>query len=155
MKFLIIYFSKFGNTHKIAEVIGETLQTKGSVRVVSLDEITPSDIRTANLILLGSPTHGTGLPNEIEHAFDALISRYMRDKSAAAFDTSYKLPQWMASFTAARRLAAKLRKFGARLIVPPETFYVMEQEGPLYEGEIEHAQQWAMKLLRLAESQKV
>jgi hypothetical protein len=70
----------------------------------------------------------------------------------AAFDTSYKMSRWLAPFTAARKLAARLRKLGGKRVVPPETFHVEGREGPLYEGEIERARRWAALILeRLAE----
>jgi hypothetical protein len=40
-----------------------------------------------------------------------------------------------------------LRKLGGKRIVPLETFHVMEREGPLYEGEIERAAEWAKSII--------
>jgi len=54
---------------------------------------------------------------------------------------------FLARFTAAKKLTQKLRKLGGKRIVPPETFHVVEREGPLYDGEIERAKEWAASLV--------
>jgi len=53
----------------------------------------------------------------------------------------------LARFTAAPKPAQRLRKLGGRQLVPPETFYVVEREGPLCEGEIERAKRWGDAVL--------
>jgi hypothetical protein len=52
-------------------------------------------------------------------------------------------PEWLARFTAPPKLARKLHKLGGKRLAPPETFFVKDRQGPLYEGEIERAQGWA------------
>ena len=75
----------------------------------------------------------------------------MHGTPGAAFDTSYKMSALLARFTAARKLARKLRNLGGKLVLPPETFHVEESEGPLYEGEVERAQAWAASISRRLE----
>lgn len=48
---------------------------------------------------------------------------------------------------AANYIAKKLRKNGVNLIKPPEGFLVTGEEGPLKEGELERAADWAKQLL--------
>jgi hypothetical protein len=50
---------------------------------------------------------------------------------------------FLARFTAAKKIDRKLRKLGGKRLLNPESFYVIEREGPLYEGEIERARKWA------------
>jgi hypothetical protein len=88
------------------------------------------------------------LPKAVHPVFERLPRRILPGTPVAAFDTSYKMSAILARFTAAKRLAKKLRKLGGKCIIPPETFYVMEREGPLYEGEIERAQDWAVSILK-------
>ena len=57
------------------------------------------------------------------------------------------MSSWLSRFTAAKPLNRKLRKLGGIGVVTPETFYEMEREGPLYEGEIERARDWAQLIL--------
>ena len=101
-----------------------------------------------DLVVFGSPTHNMNLPKAIQPVFERLPKRLLPGTPVAAFDTSYKMSAILARFTAAKRLAKKLRKIGGKCIISPETFYVMEREGPLYEGEIERAQDWAGSILK-------
>jgi flavodoxin len=147
MNALVVYFSKFGNTQMVAEAIAQALESAGSVRVLSLDQLTASDMKDADLIVMGSPTHRMNLPEAVRPVFERLPKRILRSTPVAVFDTSYKMSWWLTHFTAAKRLARKLRKLGSRRIVPPETFHVVGREGPLYEGEIERAREWAASIL--------
>jgi len=47
------------------------------------------------------------------------------------------------SGSAAHRIASRLKRTGASLLVEPESFFVAEREGPLEEGELERAARWA------------
>jgi flavodoxin len=147
MNALVICFSKFGNTKKIAGAIAATLESKGSARVVSTDQLAAADLNDADLVVMGSPAHRMNLPEAVRPMFDALPRRILRGTPVAAFDTSYKMSWLLARFTAARKLDRKLRKLGGKRIVPPETFHVEGREGPLYEGEIERAQAWAESIM--------
>lgn len=152
MNALVVYFSKFGNTQMLAEAIAEKLAGNGGVRTISSDELTANDLKDADLIVMGSPTHNMNLPKSVKPVFERLPRRVLPGTPVAAFDTSYKMSWWLNQFTASKRLAKKLRKLGGKLVVPPEIFHVMEREGPLYEGEIERAQTWAASILERVKS---
>jgi flavodoxin len=143
MNSLVVYFSKFGNTKKVAEAIAETLKSEGSVRVISADQLAASDLNEVDLVVMGSPTHRMNLPEAVRPVFETLPRRILRNVPVAAFDTSYKMSAWLARSTAARKLDRRLRRLGGKRVVPPETFHVVEREGPLYDGEIERAKEWA------------
>lgn len=149
MNTLVVYFSKFGNTQKLAEAIAERLRSNGTVRTISSDDLTVNDLKDVNLVVMGSPTHNMNLPKTVKPVIDNLPKRILSGKLVAAFDTSYKMSWLLNRFTASKRLARKLRKLGGKLLLPPEIFHVMEREGPLYEGEIERAQGWAESILEL------
>ena len=115
--------------------------------IVMGDRLTVSDLDGVDLVVMGSPTHRMNLPEAVRPVFEALPRRVLRGAPVAAFDTSYKMSAWLARFTAAPKLAQKLRKLGGKRVVPPETFHVVEREGPLYDGEIERAKAWAEVIL--------
>jgi hypothetical protein len=48
---------------------------------------------------------------------------------------------------AAKPIARSLTKKGGELHLPPEGFYVQGMEGPLVEGELERAEDWARQIL--------
>jgi len=152
MDSLLVYLSVFGNTKKVAEAIAEVLESEGPVRVIGADQLTASHF-PVDLVVMGSPTHRMSLPKEIRPVFDTLSKRILRGTPTAAFDTCYKMSAFLARFTAAKRLDRKLRKLGGKRVLPPESFYVLEREGPLYEGEIERARQWAGLILERLEAQ--
>jgi flavodoxin len=143
MNTLVVHYSKFGNTQKVSEAMAAALEPRGRVRVVSLDSLTAEDFRETDLVIMGSPTHRMNLPEDVRMKLHSLPKRSLRGKKMAAFDTSYKMSGWLNLLTAGKKLSRKLKKLGAKRVVPPETFHVMESKGPLYEGEIERAQDWA------------
>jgi flavodoxin len=151
MNALVVYFSKFGNTQMVAEVVAEEIaeefRHEGTVRVISLDVLTAEDLKDKDLVVMGSPTHNMNLPKNVRPVFERLPKRLLKGIPVAAFDTSYKMSWWLNHFTAAKRLSQKLRKLGGKRIVPPETFHVTGREGPLYDGEIERSRAWAASIL--------
>ena len=146
METLIVYFSKYGNTRLVAETIGETIRTtngeNGSVQVISSDQLRSADLESADLVVMGTPTHKMDLPDAVRPMFERLPRKALRGKHVAAFDTSYKMSAFLARFTAAKKLNKVLRKLGGKQVLRPETFHVVDCEGPLYEGELERAQAW-------------
>jgi flavodoxin len=147
MNALIVYWSKFGNTQQIANALAETFAAAGSVRAMSMDRLTAADLQDADLVVMGCPTHRMNLPEAVRPLLETLPRRVLRHTPVVAFDTSYKISGFLAHFTAGKKLAQKLHKLGGKRIAPPETFYVVEREGPLYDGEIERSRAWAAAIL--------
>lgn len=148
MNMLVVYFTKFGNTHTIADAIAGVFESAGSVRSLSLDELAASDLGELDLVVLGSPTHRMNLPEAVKMKFESLPKRVLKGSPGVVFDTSYKMSWFLSQFTAAKKLGRVLRKMGGIRIKPPETFRVEGREGPLYPGEIERAQDWARMILK-------
>jgi hypothetical protein len=48
---------------------------------------------------------------------------------------------------AAKPIAYKLEKKGGSLVIPPEGFLVKASEGPLKDGELERAADWAKLII--------
>ncbi len=147
MHALVVYFSKFGNTRQVAEAIGEGLEQELSVRLIPADELTVDDLEGVELAVMGAPTHKMNLPEAVRPVFDGLPKRVLEGVAVAAFDTSYKMSGWLNQFTAAKRLARKLRRLGGRQVVRPEIFHVVGREGPLDEGELDRARGWSQRIL--------
>jgi flavodoxin len=148
MNTLVVHFSKYGNTQKVAEVIAARLSRNGSVRVISTDELEAPDLKDLDLLIMGTPTHRMNLPEDVRPVFESLPRRLLPKTPVAAFDTSYKMSPFLARFTAAKKLTRKLHKLGGKRVVRPKTFHVMEKEGPLYDGELERAEKWANMILK-------
>ena len=154
MKTLIVYFSKFGNTRKLAEAMAETLSPAGEARIVSIDRLAASDFDAANLVVMGSPTHAFTLPEAIRSVLNAQPLSILTGKSVAAFDTTVKL--WPLRYLrASPKLLAHLIRLGGTPIAKPQTFFVQTKNPQktgeidlLGNGEIDRARQWANTILR-------
>jgi flavodoxin len=153
MNALVVCYSKFGYTREVARAIAETLEPEWTVRLIAVDRLTASDLEQMDLVVMGAPTHRMNLPEAVRAVLEALPERVLGGAFFAAFDTSYKMSALLARFSAAPKLARKLRRLGGRQAIPPETFHVLGREGPLYEGEIERAKAWTeLMLTRLGEA---
>ena len=147
MNALVVYYSRFGNTKQVAEVIAETLRSAGSARLIPTDQLAAAEINDIEILVMGTPTHVARLPKEVRPILEALPKRALKGVRFAAFDTSYKMNWFISLFTAAKPLSRKLRKLGGRQLVPPASFFVVGRQGPLHEGEIERAATWAATIL--------
>ena len=72
MNTLVVYFSKFGNTQKIAEAIAKTFESAGGVRLLPSDRLEKTDLEKCDLVVMGSPTHKMNLPKEVRPVFERL-----------------------------------------------------------------------------------
>ncbi len=150
MNSLVIYYSIFGNTKAIAEAIAGELSSCGSVRLVDARQLSAADFDQANLVIMGTPTYRMNLPEEVGEILKNLPRRILKGKVAAAYDTSYAMSGLLAHFTASKRGIQKLRKLGGKQLIQPETFTIARaHEGPLLDGEIDHAKRWAGDIIAL------
>lgn len=149
MKTLIIYDSAYGNTEKIAKAIADALT--GAVEVLRANEARSVDIKTFNLIIIGSPTYGGRPTPAIKQFVDNIPARTLEGIGVAAFDTrisgkdkgfGIKLLTGVLGY-AAGRIAKELKNKGGKLAVPAEGFIVEGKEGPLKQGELERVASWA------------
>ncbi len=153
MRTLIVYFSKFGNTKKLAEIVAEAMKGAGGTRLISIDQLAASDFEGIDLVVMGTPTHGFTVPQEVRAVLDALPQGCLAGKSAAVFDTTVRA--WpLRRMRASPKLLDQLSRLGGKPVAPPETFYVWARNPQktgeidlLREGELERARQWAAGLL--------
>jgi len=152
---LVVYYTRFGNTKKVAETIAEALAQAGAARTMPIDDLTAADLEGLDLVVAGSPTHYQNLPQAVRAALDTLPRRALRGKRVAAFDTSVEAWGPLMWMTAGRRLLPRLRKLGGKPVARPETYLVVrgvapdggERQDTLVEGELERARAWAASIL--------
>jgi len=148
MKTLVVYDSLHGNTEKIAKAIGAALT--GEVEVLRVGEVDPSEVKTLDLLFVGSPTHGGRASPAMREFLDKVQALALEGTNVAAFDTRLST-RWVGIFGyAAGRIAKSLKKKGGTLVLSPEAFYVKGTEGPLKEGELERAAAWAKEIVQSA-----
>lgn len=157
MKALVIYDSKFGNTERIAQVIGDALETSYEVEVLHVGAFEPDQFEGLELLTVGSPTQQLSPTKAIRDFLKRLPSDGLKGIKVAAFDTRLTIEDIekvavLAFFVrifgyAAKPIANRLKRKGGELILPPEGFYVQGMEGPLVEGEVQRAEDWARQIV--------
>jgi flavodoxin I len=160
MKAMIVYDSVYGNTEKVAQAIASALGSPEEVKTVKVSEARPEEFTGLKLLVVGSPTQRFR-PTAIVNDLLIKIPRTgLRGTKVAVFDTRLaqgeidKTPV-LAFFVklfgmnayAAKPIVVQLKKRGGELIGSPEGFYVLGMKGPLAEGELERAVNWARNTL--------
>lgn len=149
MKALIVYDSLYGNTENIAKAIGGAIT--GEVKVLPVGDVNPAELKTMDIIIVGSPTQA-GRPMKAMQAFlDKIPDASLKGIKVAAFDTRVPSKIVVIFGYAAGRIADNLKRKGGTLATSPEGFFVTGTKGPLKEGELERAADWAKGI---AESKK-
>jgi len=92
MQILILYYSKGGNTKKLAERIGEGVESVSGVKVLlkSTQEVKKEDFVDSAGIIAGSPVYFGAMAYDLKRVFDefVVIRKKMENKVGAAFATS-------------------------------------------------------------------
>jgi flavodoxin len=157
MKAMVVYDSAFGNTEKVAQAIGRALGPVEEVKTLRVSDVKPEQLTGLTLLVVGSPTQKFSPLGTITRFLKSIPNNGLKGVKVAAFDT--RIPESkineiriLAFFVrifgyAAKPIANRLQKKGGELVVPPEGFYVSDTEGPLLEGELERAADWARQII--------
>lgn len=160
MKTLILYDSVYGNTEKIALAIGDALGPQEDPSVMKVSDARPDQITGLDLLIVGAPTQQFRTTTAMTDLLKRIPQNSLKGVKVAAFDTRlstdeiHKTPI-LAFFVklfgvnayAASAIANLLRKKGGILVGPPEGFCVEGMKGPLVEGELQRAANWARQLI--------
>jgi flavodoxin len=157
MKAMVVYDSVFGNTEKIAQAIGRALGPPEDVEIVQVGNVKPEQLTGLTLLIVGSPTRQFSPTGATTSFLKGIPKSGLKGVKVAAFDTRFTVSaiekvRILAFIVkifgyAAKPIAARLEKKGGELAVPPEGFYVGDTEGPLLEGELERAADWAGQIV--------
>ena len=144
MKTVIVYDSVYGNTEKIAKSMGGAIT--GEVKVLRTDEVNLSELESIELLIVGSPTYA-GRPTPVMQDFlNKIPESATKGVNIAAFDTRVGAKFARIFGYAAPKIANNLKVKGGTLIMSPGGFFVRGKEGPLIEGELERAANWAKEI---------
>jgi hypothetical protein len=166
MKIAVVYESIYGNTAAVAQAVAEGLRALGEVDVRAVGD----ESVEADLFVVGAPTHAHGLPssmtrkaieeaaedaeakgNPLDYQPTAGIRKFLDrlpevdGTATACFDTRFDKSRILTG-SAAKTMARKLGRRGYRIVAEPESFFVLDTEGPLKEGELDRARQWGDSL---------
>lgn len=150
MKTLIIYDSQYGNTKQLAEALADNVRADDAVELIWSSPSSTIDLTGVGLLFLGCPTQHRSLKPAFAYFLRALPTAALQNLPVAVFDTRYNVPRWR-SGSAAIKAADELRLKGVWLVVPPESFFVRKQEGPLEPGELLRAGEWARRVMTRVE----
>jgi flavodoxin I len=157
MKALVVYDSFFGNTERIARSVASALGTEPDVAARRAGDVDPSALGGLDLLVVGSPTRAFSPSPAVKAFLKRIPSRELQGVKVAAFDTritaedsgsailSFMIKLFgYAANPILRRLASK----GGQAIEPPKGFYVAGPKGPLKDGELERASEWACEMAK-------
>jgi len=161
MNSIIVYDTSYGNTKKIAETIAETLKESGmEVILFKVNEVKKLSAKDYNLLVLGSPTKFGTMTFAMKWFLGKVKSEEWMNKPFAAFDTEnpenieqsqLQNKEW----SAAEKIAEKLKEKKMNQLAPVLKALVLGQKGPLVEGEINRARDYASELANKLKETKV
>jgi flavodoxin len=158
MEALVVYDSVFGNTEQIAQAIGNALGSQQDVEILRVGNVKPEQLTGLELLIVGSPTRGFRPTPAISNLLKSIPKNGLKGVKVAAFDTRFTMDEIESSVFilpilvnifgyAAKPISDRLEKKGGELIIPPEGFFVEGTEGPLKEGELKRAADWAKQIM--------
>jgi hypothetical protein len=170
MHAVVVYESMFGNTHVIADHVAAGLGAAPGVdvTVMSVHDAVPEVITSADLLVVGGPTHVHGMSNRqsrigakdmaakdddleldpdwegpgLRDWFDSLVE--LNNCPAAAFDTRIHATALLTG-QASKGIAKRLHKHGCTLVVEAESFFV-DKSSHLEPDEADRATQWGRSI---------
>ncbi|MFE7189556.1 flavodoxin family protein [Kitasatospora sp. NPDC057541] len=178
MHTVIVYESMYGNTREVAEAIAEGVHgaaPAAAVDCLPVAEATAELTRSADLLVVGGPTHMHGMSSGLSRRMAAAAEarkegheetarearetaegeglrswfRHLPDTEhgthAAAFDTR---GAGSGSGGAAPGIAHRLEHHHYDVVAEPEGFVVEGVDGPLRAGELDRARAWGAALVQ-------
>ena len=91
MNVLVMYYSKSGNTRKLAEAVADGVRAVEGAQctVKETSEVTKEDFLACDALIAGSPVYFGGMAHGMKKIFDEFVSvrKKMENKIGAAFAT--------------------------------------------------------------------
>ncbi len=151
MKSLVIYDTTYGNTKTIAETIAETLKGSGlEVDALKVNEVKKLNPKEYGLLVFGSPTKFGTMSFAMKWFLGKVKGEEWVNKPFVAFDTenpgnAEKALAENKEWSAAEKIAQNLKEKKMNQLLPVLKALVIDQKGPLVDGEIDRAKRYAME----------
>lgn len=90
MKASVLYYSKSGNTEKMAEIIAEGMREEGATaKIFSLENIDETFVRESRCVIVGTPTYLADMAGGVKAWLDERSGKYaLAGKLGGAFATA-------------------------------------------------------------------
>jgi flavorubredoxin len=87
LKVLVLYYSRTGNTEKMAKAVAEGAKSVGNVQVELSYFVEPEDLGGFDAIFVGAPTYNHDIPVDIKMLFEEAAARNvnLKGKPSAVF----------------------------------------------------------------------
>ena len=160
MKGIVVYDTSYGNTKQIGEIIAETLKESGiETDLFKVNEVKKFNSKDNDFFILGSPTKFGTMSFAVKFFLGKVKSEEWLNKPFAAFDTENpenieKAHAENKEWSAAEKIAEKLREKKMNQLLPVHKALVLGQKGPLVDGEIERTKNYARELATKLKQEK-
>jgi menaquinone-dependent protoporphyrinogen IX oxidase len=151
-KGIVVYDTSYGNTKKIAETIAETLKETGiETELFHIKKVKKLSANDYSFLALGSPTKYGTMSFAMKSFLGKVKTEEWMNKAFISFDTENpknietaraEKKEW----SAAEKIADKLREKNMNQLLPVLKAVVLGWKGPLVEGELERAKDYAREL---------
>ncbi len=142
MNSLVVYDSNYGNTQKVAEAIASAIS---ATQCANISNIHVDQLSNVGLLICGSPINGWRPTARMSAWLKAIPAGALKNTHVATFDT--RMNVWYHGDAAGKMLQA-LRRAGGRVAGKPIGCIVETKDGPLRDGELNRAADWAKKIIQ-------
>ena len=148
MKVLIVFDTKHGNTQKVAELIGDGINSVegNETEVVNIKDFDLKEEMTYDLILIGSPNHMGRHTKSIKKFISNLSNITVKINSFAVFDTYMK-----ADFEkTVKKMEDQLNENfpNSTMALPGLSIKVGGMKGPIVEEDLSKCKEYGIKLTK-------
>jgi menaquinone-dependent protoporphyrinogen IX oxidase len=148
MKGMVVYDTSHGNTRKIAETIAETLRESGiEADLFSVKQVKKLSAKDYHFLALGSPTRFGTMSFAVRSFLGKVKGEEWMGRPFVAFDTENPENMEKKEWSAAEKIAERLRDKKMSQLLPVLRAAVQGQKGPLLEGEIERTREYAREIV--------
>ncbi|MBT0159801.1 hypothetical protein G4O51_07430 [Candidatus Bathyarchaeota archaeon A05DMB-2] len=147
VKALVVYYSMYGNTEKVAKALAAGLESGGvEADVVKVEAVRLDELAGVDLLCVGSPVHAWNASKPVKEFLERLKSAEgLAGKKAFAFDT--KMRSKLAG-SAGDKIERRLKDMGLTIAKHSESAIVLGRDGPLEEGAEETFKQIGTELAK-------
>lgn len=155
MKGIVIFDTTYGNTKTITETISEMLRESGiEVDVFYVKDVKKLSAKDYNFLVIGSPTKFGTMSFAVKGFLNNMKNKEWMNKLFAAFDTENPENIERKEGSAAEKIEEKLKAIQMNQLLPVLKAVVLGWKGPLQEGEIERAKDYARELASKLKGEK-
>ncbi|MHA2180416.1 MAG: flavodoxin family protein [Promethearchaeota archaeon] len=148
MNIIIIYDTKHGNTKKVAELIGEGLNTVegNTITFRNVEDFDPNKDEAYDLILIGTPNHMGKPTKPIKKFIQDLPKASLKVSSFSVFDT-YMFKDFEKTV---KKMEKKINELMPNLTKasPGLSIRVAKTKGPILDDELPKCKEFGVKLAK-------